>query len=114
MTIMNDTVRRTIMPDGRPVPLAYEPGHIDLVLWLPVMYVGYCISSMAIACTMIWLLDLEGTDCKKSLTGWTITLLVLIAITAFTSVWATVMLCRMAMRRDRAGRLERFRIMMYR
>ena len=55
MTVMNDSVRRFVMPDGSAIPDDLEPHHVDFVLWLPVGYVGYCFSSLALAICLICL-----------------------------------------------------------
>ena len=114
MSVMNDSVRRFVMPDGSAVPDDYEPHHVDFVLWLPVGYVGYCFSSLTIAICLICLLRGENETCKTDVTGLTYTLLTLISITAITSTWATVLICKEAFQRDRVSSLERYRVMMYR
>ena len=55
MTLRGDAVRHVITEDGRPPPeLSDMPFRIDIVMWVPCMYVGEIMGSQAMASFMIW------------------------------------------------------------
>ena len=74
MTVLNDAVRRVTLPDGRPAPEPYEvPIQIDIVSWVPIMYLGEIIGSLTLAAFLVFAMDssmiLFGSEkeCKEEL-----------------------------------------------
>ena len=64
MTVLNDAVRRVTLPDGRPAPEPYEhPIQIDIVLWVPILYVSWSVGSLALMSLIFWMLKLEDQSC---------------------------------------------------
>lgn len=54
MTVRNDNVRRVTLPDGSPVPQPQTPCRIDIVLFIPILYLGEIIASVFTAAILVW------------------------------------------------------------
>ena len=55
MTIKSDAVRRTTLSNGRPAPSVYEnPVTFDIVIWIPIMYMGEILGSFMLAGFLVW------------------------------------------------------------
>ena len=51
---MNDNVRRVTLPDGRPAPQPLHTIQIDIVLVIPIFYLGEIIASVFTAAILVW------------------------------------------------------------
>ena len=55
MTVKNDNVRRETLPDGRPAPEPHaNPCLIDILFYIPAMYLGEILGSIIAAALMVW------------------------------------------------------------
>ena len=95
MTLRGDAVRHTMTEDGRPAPELYEiPFLVDIVMWVPCMYVGEILGSATMACFMIWTMhstvDIIGSSndgqCQEELSFDTYFLTSLILIKAILAI----------------------------
>jgi len=71
MTVLNDNVRRVRLPDGRPAPEPHvnHPIQIDIVLIIPVMYLGEILGSLVSAVVMVWTMNSSNTIFGSSTGG---------------------------------------------
>ena len=101
MTLRGDAVRHVITEDGRPPPeLSDMPFRIDIVMWVPCMYVGEIMGSLAMASFMIWSMYSEmaviGSSnnglCKESLGFATYFLAALTLIKTILSMYVAIRL----------------------
>lgn len=97
MTIMNDNVVRLTNADGTPAPRVLEdPGKFDIVLWLPIFYISWSLGSLGIGCVLLMLDSSPDGLCTTSMTGWIVTMFILVVISSALATWATVWILREA------------------
>ena len=101
MTVMNDAVRRVTLPNGRPAPEPYEvPIQIDIVSWVPIMYLGEIIGSLTMTAFMVFAMDsnliLFGSDreCKDELSVYTYFILCIVLLKTVLSCFIVLKLWR--------------------
>ena len=100
------------MPDGTPAPQLFgAPCKLDIVLWLPVMYISWTLGSFVL-CIVMLVLNNSQEECD--MTGGVVTLFSLVMITLILSIWATVWMCMEACQRQRVSSLDIFRVVLYR
>ena len=95
MTLRGDAVRHILTEDGRPAPELREiPFLVDIVMWVPCMYVGEILGSTTMAILMIWTMntkiDIIGSSnngqCQEELSLDTYFLTALIIIKSILSI----------------------------
>ena len=97
MSIMNDQVRRTTLPNGEPAPQPFDrPLNIDIVFWLPILYVSISIGSLVFISSYLSLLRLETSACIDETLNWAIFLVSTITTATLLSCAMTCCLCHEA------------------
>ena len=101
MTVLNDAVRRVTLPDGSPAPEPYEqPIQIDIVSWVPIMYLGEIIGSLTMTAFMVFAMDssmiLFGSDeeCREELSVYTYLILCIVLLKTVLSCFVALKLFR--------------------
>ena len=116
MTVMNDNVRRVTLPDGTPAPEPHvnHPIQIDIVLWLPVLYVSWALGSLALAVFILFVIGGEPSVCSDKLTSWTFTIFGMVLLSTLMSCVASAWLCVEGFQRRRTSSFETYRILLRR
>ena len=101
MTVLNDAVRRVTLPDGRPAPEPYEhPIQIDIVSWVPIMYLGEIIGSLTMTAFMVFAMDSSmilfgsSAECREELSVYTYLILCIVLLKTVMSCFVVLKLWR--------------------
>ena len=115
MSIVNDQVRRVRGEDGNPPPLPYDqPIIVDIVCWVPGLYVGTSMGALIFMAIFVNLLGNQTSECVEYMQGWGVFLLLMVIAGAILSCTASCMILFQAFQRrgQRAQNFEQWRIMM--
>ncbi len=102
MTITNDQVRRVTLQDGSPAPEPFEqPLHIDIVMWIPILYISWSIGTLALISIVLFMMNNEEEEYIDYFRGWSIFLFSLVLVQFILSCATTGLICKAALRRGR-------------